>query len=122
MFHSQQCFHFSQLAMFNNFALGLVGFICLLSLGGLPPFTGFVPKWVVMQEIVSQGLYFPFVFLLSMALVTLYYYLRITFMFLVVSSPGMKWGFRTFWSGGYFSGFLVVNFLGLLVPSVFVLV
>lgn len=71
---------------------------------------------------VFQGLVFPFVFLLSMALVTLYYYLRIVVVFLVFSRPVIK-GTLVFNDKAYvISLFVVLNFLGLAVSSAFILV
>lgn len=122
MFHSRQCFHLLQLSGFRGSFFGLVRSLSLLSLGGLPPFTGFVPKWVIIQEIVSCGIFFPLFFLLPIALVTLYYYLRISVMFLVFIYPRIKWNRAEFYFSGWFTGIVGLNFLGLVLSSVFILV
>lgn len=44
LFHYRQRFHFSQLIRSNRPSLRVVRFLSLLSLGGLPPFVGFLPK------------------------------------------------------------------------------
>jgi NADH-ubiquinone oxidoreductase chain 2 len=51
----------------------------LLSLGGLPPFLGFFPKWIVMSGALILGNYFVVLFLVLISLFTLFYYLRISY-------------------------------------------
>jgi NADH:ubiquinone oxidoreductase subunit 2 (subunit N) len=52
--------------------------ILLLSLGGLPPLTGFVPKWMSI-EILSNSNPYILVILIAGAIINLYFYLNITF-------------------------------------------
>jgi len=54
-------------------------FFNLLSLGGLPPFFGFLPKWCVLQSTVELGFYFLSLSLILSRLIVLYFYLRLTF-------------------------------------------
>lgn len=65
-------------------------FILLLSLGGLPPFFGFLPKWIIIQEILfmRDSLETCFLIILT-SLITLYFYLRITFSAFILSNS--KW-------------------------------
>nr|YP_009251042.1 NADH dehydrogenase subunit 2 [Macrophthalmus japonicus]AMY96233.1 NADH dehydrogenase subunit 2 [Macrophthalmus japonicus] len=67
----------------------------MFSLGGLPPFTGFVPKWILIQIMVNLNLFFTLFFLLTSALITLYFYLRMTIPFLLMSSPTMNFNTKT---------------------------
>lgn len=116
LFHSQKCFFISQLIFFNKPGLDIIRFLSLLSLGGLPPFTGFIPKWIVVQEIIKQNQIFPFIILLSSSLLTLYYYLRIRIIFINVVYPNIKWNTKTNYINA--SPLLVVlNFFGLVVPA-----
>lgn len=64
--------------------------ITLLSLGGLPPFSGFLPKWMIIQIILTKGLVFPLIFLLLSSLVTLYFYLRLITPFILISTPTLS--------------------------------
>nr|QGT77231.1 NADH dehydrogenase subunit 2 [Potamiscus montosus] len=59
----------------------------LLSLGGLPPFTGFIPKWMLIQLLLNSDLLMALIFLLSSALITLFFYLRITIFFILTIKP-----------------------------------
>nr|ACP39911.1 NADH dehydrogenase subunit 2 [Etheostoma uniporum]ACP39913.1 NADH dehydrogenase subunit 2 [Etheostoma uniporum] len=61
--------------------------LILLSLGGLPPLTGFMPKWLVLQELAKQDLA-PTATLAAMsALLSLYFYLRLSYAMTLTMSP-----------------------------------
>lgn len=50
-----------------------------LSLGGLPPFLGFFPKWIAINSIISNTHYLIAFILIIFRLISLYFYLRISF-------------------------------------------
>nr|ACP39905.1 NADH dehydrogenase subunit 2 [Etheostoma fragi] len=61
--------------------------LILLSLGGLPPLTGFMPKWLILQELTKQDLA-PTATLAAMsALLSLYFYLRLSYAMALTMSP-----------------------------------
>nr|YP_001974532.1 NADH dehydrogenase subunit 2 [Metaperipatus inae]ABQ95563.1 NADH dehydrogenase subunit 2 [Metaperipatus inae] len=51
----------------------------LLSLGGLPPFSGFFVKWMILNSILILKLKFLGLILIMSTLVSLFYYLRISY-------------------------------------------
>lgn len=51
----------------------------ILSMGGLPPFLGFYPKWVVIEYIINEGLFVIAIYIIAMTLIVLYFYIRITY-------------------------------------------
>nr|QVM79192.1 NADH dehydrogenase subunit 2 [Tsivoka simplicicollis] len=57
-----------------------------LSLGGLPPFLGFLPKWLVINNLVQNNFYFVSLILIVFTLITLFFYLRITFSTMIINS------------------------------------
>nr|QIV24757.1 NADH dehydrogenase subunit 2 [Pseudoplites inexpectatus] len=57
-----------------------------LSLGGLPPFLGFFPKWLTINNLVENNFLVLSVILITSTLITLYFYLRVTFSTLVINS------------------------------------
>nr|WPM97876.1 NADH dehydrogenase subunit 2 [Argyropelecus olfersii] len=59
----------------------------LLSLGGLPPLTGFLPKWFILNEMVKQDLPLIATVIALAALLSLYYYLRLCYSAGLTSSP-----------------------------------
>lgn len=50
--------------------------VSFLSLGGIPPFLGFLPKWLVVIERVKRGFYFVIIFVVVFRLIALFYYMR----------------------------------------------
>nr|ARH53792.1 NADH dehydrogenase subunit 2 [Curculio elephas] len=50
-----------------------------LSLGGLPPFLGFFPKWMTVSSMINNNYYILIVLLIIFTLISLYIYTRITF-------------------------------------------
>uniref|UniRef100_UPI0030FDFEB2 NADH dehydrogenase subunit 2 n=1 Tax=Orthopristis rubra TaxID=3358580 RepID=UPI0030FDFEB2 len=61
--------------------------LVLLSLGGLPPLTGFLPKWLILQELTKQDLA-PIATIAALtALLSLYFYLRLTYAMALTMSP-----------------------------------
>nr|YP_003289131.1 NADH dehydrogenase subunit 2 [Rastrelliger brachysoma]ACA84168.1 NADH dehydrogenase subunit 2 [Rastrelliger brachysoma] len=61
--------------------------LVLLSLGGLPPLTGFMPKWLILQELSKQDLA-PLATIAALsALLSLYFYLRLSYAMTLTMSP-----------------------------------
>nr|QIV24562.1 NADH dehydrogenase subunit 2 [Phaolus metallicus] len=60
-----------------------------LSLGGLPPFLGFFPKWLTINFLVQNNFIGLSLILIVFTLVTLYFYLRITFSSMLIYSQEM---------------------------------
>nr|AAU01065.1 NADH dehydrogenase subunit 2 [Microlophus albemarlensis]AAU01067.1 NADH dehydrogenase subunit 2 [Microlophus albemarlensis]AAU01071.1 NADH dehydrogenase subunit 2 [Microlophus albemarlensis] len=72
--------------------------LALLSLGGLPPLSGFIPKWLILEELTNQNLA-PMAFLMVMAaLLSLFFYLRLMYTTTMTLAPNTttsphKWRF-----------------------------
>nr|QRM17629.1 NADH dehydrogenase subunit 2 [Microcottus sellaris] len=61
--------------------------LILLSLGGLPPLTGFMPKWLILQELTKQDLAATATLAALTALLSLYFYLRLSYAMTLTMSP-----------------------------------
>nr|BAJ07678.1 NADH dehydrogenase subunit 2 [Rhyacichthys aspro] len=61
--------------------------LILLSLGGLPPLTGFAPKWLILQELTKQSLPLTATLAAMTALLSLYFYLRLSYAITLTMSP-----------------------------------
>nr|APX39403.1 NADH dehydrogenase subunit 2 [Gastrophysa janthina] len=66
-----------------------------LSLSGLPPFLGFFPKWLVINNLIQNNFVSLSVILIIFTLITVFFYLRLTFpVFTILSSettPFQNW-------------------------------
>nr|YP_009730939.1 NADH dehydrogenase subunit 2 [Darevskia rudis]QBA55836.1 NADH dehydrogenase subunit 2 [Darevskia rudis] len=73
--------------------------ITLMALGGLPPLTGFLPKWLILQELTTNHL-IPLATALALtSLLSLMFYMRLTYITTLTTSPNtttntMKWRFK----------------------------
>nr|NP_991068.1 NADH dehydrogenase subunit 2 [Megalops atlanticus]BAD12378.1 NADH dehydrogenase subunit 2 [Megalops atlanticus] len=61
--------------------------LALLSLGGLPPLTGFAPKWLIIQELTKQNLSPTATTMAMAALLSLFFYLRLCYTTALTISP-----------------------------------
>nr|YP_010133433.1 NADH dehydrogenase subunit 2 [Lethocerus indicus]AJG02885.1 NADH dehydrogenase subunit 2 [Lethocerus indicus] len=62
-----------------------------MSLGGLPPFLGFLPKWIVIQSLMGHSLYMVLTVMVLTTLITLLYYLRMMTMMSTINTSMNKW-------------------------------
>nr|ABD42961.1 NADH dehydrogenase subunit 2 [Anolis auratus] len=80
-------------------ALTVMMAILLLSLGGLPPLTGFLPKWLILEELLTQNQAPIAIALALSSLLSLFFYLRLTYTTTLTLSPNtpqttFKWRFK----------------------------
>nr|AXS66001.1 NADH dehydrogenase subunit 2 [Cucujoidea sp. 36 KM-2017] len=64
---------------FNSNNINFIFLLNFFSLGGLPPFLGFLPKWLTINGLNIMNLYMISFILIILTLITLYFYIRITF-------------------------------------------
>nr|QGX86628.1 NADH dehydrogenase subunit 2 [Lepidapion squamigerum] len=57
-----------------------------LSLSGLPPFLGFLPKWLTLNFLINNKFFILSLFLVIFTLISMYIYLRITFTSITMNS------------------------------------
>nr|ANE14058.1 NADH dehydrogenase subunit 2 [Canis lupus familiaris] len=86
--------------MWNKFPLiTSMILILMLSLGGLPPLSGFIPKWMIIQELTKNNMIIIPTLMAITTLLNLYFYLRLTYstaltMFPSTNNMKMKWQFE----------------------------
>nr|WRQ18040.1 NADH dehydrogenase subunit 2 [Orestias chungarensis]WRQ18053.1 NADH dehydrogenase subunit 2 [Orestias laucaensis] len=66
--------------------------LILLSLGGLPPLTGFLPKWMILLELTKQSLALIATLAALSALLSLFFYLRVSYAMTLTISPNNTTG------------------------------
>nr|AGL76346.1 NADH dehydrogenase subunit 2 [Ambystoma ordinarium] len=64
--------------------------IVLMSLGGLPPTTGFMPKWLIIQEMTKQNLIAITTIIALSSLLSLFFYLRMSYSISLTTSPNIS--------------------------------
>nr|AAS15580.1 NADH dehydrogenase subunit 2 [Bradypterus mariae]AAS15581.1 NADH dehydrogenase subunit 2 [Bradypterus mariae] len=68
-------------------SLSAMLFLTLLSLAGLPPLTGFLPKWLIIQELTKQSMAPAAVALSMLSLLGLFFYLRLAYCATITLPP-----------------------------------
>nr|QOJ44863.1 NADH dehydrogenase subunit 2 [Allobates carajas] len=76
--------------------LTALSLLSLLSLSGLPPLTGFMPKWLIAQEMIKQDLILISFFMLMLTLLSLFFYLRLTYTISLTMAPNSSLS-TSFW-------------------------
>nr|ACN78131.1 NADH dehydrogenase subunit 2 [Attila spadiceus]ACN78132.1 NADH dehydrogenase subunit 2 [Attila spadiceus] len=61
--------------------------LALLSLAGLPPLTGFLPKWLIIQELTKQELTTAATIIALLSLLGLFFYLRLAYCATITLPP-----------------------------------
>nr|AML26781.1 NADH dehydrogenase subunit 2 [Scarabaeidae sp. BMNH 1274752] len=88
IFKKMNLFYIKQLINSMNNLIMIKFFFILnfLSLAGLPPFLGFMPKWLTIQILIDNNFYSMIFILIIMTLMTMYFYLRIIMSTILLSS------------------------------------
>nr|ALS46293.1 NADH dehydrogenase subunit 2 [Glycinde armigera] len=71
----------------NSLPLLTLLMILFLSLGGLPPLLGFLPKWGMIQIMSFHNMLLMGILMLSFSLLNLFYYMNIFFNLMLTSAP-----------------------------------
>nr|YP_009161888.1 NADH dehydrogenase subunit 2 [Stylodipus telum]AKS28658.1 NADH dehydrogenase subunit 2 [Stylodipus telum] len=74
--------------------------LVLLSLGGLPPLTGFMPKWLIIHELTMNNNTYMAMTMAILALLNLFFYLRLVYsssltLFPTSNNNKMKWQYNS---------------------------
>nr|AAM70609.1 NADH dehydrogenase subunit 2 [Euphonia laniirostris]AER41255.1 NADH dehydrogenase subunit II [Euphonia laniirostris] len=68
-------------------ALNAMLLLTLLSLAGLPPLTGFLPKWLIIQELTKQEMALTATLMSLLSLLSLFFYLRLAYCTTITLPP-----------------------------------
>nr|UXX44866.1 NADH dehydrogenase subunit 2 [Aedes koreicus]UXX44879.1 NADH dehydrogenase subunit 2 [Aedes koreicus]UXX44892.1 NADH dehydrogenase subunit 2 [Aedes koreicus] len=118
LFHFNQIFNFSMMNSSNKFFL----FLNLLSLGGLPPFLGFLPKWLVIQNLVELNQFFLLFIAVCLTLITLYYYLRMSYSIYMLNYNKNSWMLINSYNNTNMNLILTMNFISIMGLTVITLI
>nr|AIU41109.1 NADH dehydrogenase subunit 2 [Parnassius imperator] len=95
-FNMLNIYYINQLFIMNmKFSLKMSLLINFLSLGGLPPFLGFFPKWIIINFLIMNKLFIISFIFIMMSLIMLFFYIRIMYSSIMFNYLKMKW-FKNF--------------------------
>nr|WEF74936.1 NADH dehydrogenase subunit 2 [Parnassius epaphus] len=95
-FNTMNIYYINQLFIMNmKFSLKMFLLINFLSLGGLPPFLGFFPKWIIINFLIVNKLFIISFIFIMMSLIMLFFYIRIMYSSIMFNYLKMKW-FKNF--------------------------
>nr|YP_009115648.1 NADH dehydrogenase subunit 2 [Ravinia pernix]AJC00129.1 NADH dehydrogenase subunit 2 [Ravinia pernix] len=112
MFNMFKTSHINQLFTlnFHSKTMKFFLFFNLLSLGGLPPFLGFLPKWLVIQSLTMNNQLFLLTFMVLMTLITLYFYIRLSYSAFMLNYYENNWMINSTYNSNYFVTFMTYSF------------
>nr|AMH85695.1 NADH dehydrogenase subunit 2 [Ocyptamus sativus] len=113
LFNMFKLFHINQLFsmfMYNKY-LKFSLFLNFLSLGGLPPFLGFIPKWLTIQYLTFNNQLFLMSIMIIMTLVTLFFYLRLCYTAFMLNYYENNLNFKNYWKNFLMNIYLMLSFL-----------
>nr|YP_010021185.1 NADH dehydrogenase subunit 2 [Spodoptera littoralis]QHB74387.1 NADH dehydrogenase subunit 2 [Spodoptera littoralis]QOK36230.1 NADH dehydrogenase subunit 2 [Spodoptera littoralis]QTZ20371.1 NADH dehydrogenase subunit 2 [Spodoptera littoralis]CAB4244820.1 unnamed protein product [Spodoptera littoralis] len=106
-FYILNMYFINQLFINNmNFLIKINILINFLSLGGLPPFIGFFPKWIIINFLINNNMYLMTFIFVMMSLIMLFFYIRISYSAIMFNYMKNKW-FKIYIKNKYFS---IINF------------
>nr|YP_010701717.1 NADH dehydrogenase subunit 2 [Helophilus pendulus]QNE85732.1 NADH dehydrogenase subunit 2 [Helophilus pendulus]WCJ53278.1 NADH dehydrogenase subunit 2 [Helophilus pendulus] len=113
LFNMFKLYHINQLfsLFFFNKTLKFSLFLNLLSLGGLPPFMGFIPKWLTIQYLTFNNQLFMLTVMIIMTLITLFFYLRLCYTAFMLNYYENNWNFKIYWNNFSMNIYLFLSFI-----------
>nr|UOU85344.1 NADH dehydrogenase subunit 2 [Pollenia vagabunda] len=115
MFNMFKISHINQLfsLFFHSKSMKFILLFNLLSLGGLPPFLGFFPKWIVIQSLSINKQLFLLTFMVLMTLITLYFYLRLCYSAFMLNYYESNWIINSSYNSMNMTIFMIYSFISL---------
>nr|QGR24007.1 NADH dehydrogenase subunit 2 [Drosophila koepferae] len=115
MFNMFKLFHLNQLfiTFTQSKIFKFILFMNFLSLGGLPPFLGFLPKWIVIQQLTFCNQYFQLLILLMSTLITLFFYLRMCYSAFMLNYYENNWNMNLQINNFFMNIYMIFSFISI---------
>nr|QTJ29931.1 NADH dehydrogenase subunit 2 [Graphium mullah chungianus] len=124
LFNMLNIYFINQLFLINmNFQIKFSFLINFLSLGGLPPFLGFFPKWIIINFLINNNLNMISFTFIMMSLIMLFIYIRISYSSIIFNFFKMKW-LKIFMKNNnllFINIFSMISLLGMIFSTFFFL-
>nr|AJR29333.1 NADH dehydrogenase subunit 2 [Luehdorfia chinensis] len=122
LFNYLNIYFINQLFIMNmNFSIKISFLINFFSLGGLPPFLGFFPKWIIINFLMKYNFYIITFIFIMMSLIMLFYYMRIIYSSIMFNYLKMKW-FKIYIKNNFIlfiNTFSMISLLGMTISTFF---
>nr|YP_010177757.1 NADH dehydrogenase subunit 2 [Meleonoma mirabilis]QST15486.1 NADH dehydrogenase subunit 2 [Meleonoma mirabilis] len=122
LFKMLNIYFINQLFILNfNSMMKIFLMINFLSLGGLPPFIGFFPKWLVINFLLNNNFFIITFIFIMMSLIMLFFYIRIIYSSFMFNYLNLKW-FKIFIKNNIFYSinfFSLISFAGMIFSTFF---
>nr|YP_009513827.1 NADH dehydrogenase subunit 2 [Pseudoniphargus stocki]AXH38218.1 NADH dehydrogenase subunit 2 [Pseudoniphargus stocki] len=115
--YNMEIFSINDLLLKNKMNVSMLVSISIMSIGGLPPFSGFVPKFIIMQSLFLNNLYFIMFFLLLSTFISLFFYSRMFLSILLLKTSLSGYAYQY----NYKLTIIFLNFSALFFPSLFMI-
>nr|YP_010701151.1 NADH dehydrogenase subunit 2 [Papilio alcmenor]WCI21392.1 NADH dehydrogenase subunit 2 [Papilio alcmenor] len=124
IFNLLNTYFINQLFIINmNSIIKISLLINFMSLGGLPPFLGFFPKWITINFLIMNNFFFISFIFIMMSLIMLFFYIRIIYSSIMFNYLKLKW-FTFFFKNNsmlLINFFSVISLLGMIFSTFFYL-
>nr|QXE46443.1 NADH dehydrogenase subunit 2 [Cephalcia yanqingensis] len=119
LFNLLKIFHINQSYSINNIKplMKFMMMLNILSLGGLPPFLGFMPKWMTLKIMLLNNMILMSLMMTIMSLITLFYYLQINFSSLMLNYFNQKFNNSYLFNNFYMNQIYIMIFFSLTMLS-----
>nr|YP_009695361.1 NADH dehydrogenase subunit 2 [Vesta saturnalis]QEJ81565.1 NADH dehydrogenase subunit 2 [Vesta saturnalis] len=74
-----------------SYSMKMFFMLNFLSLSGVPPFLGFLPKWLVIQTMIENNMFMLSIIMIMFTLIMIFVYIRITMSSLILKNNQMNW-------------------------------
>nr|ADO60373.1 NADH dehydrogenase subunit 2 [Sericinus montela] len=122
IFNNLNMYFINQLFLINmNLYIKIFLFINFLSLGGMPPFLGFFPKWIIINFMIINKLNIISFIFIMMSLIMLYIYIRVIYFSIMFNQFKMKW-LKIFINNNmilFINTFSMISLLGIIISTFF---
>nr|APC61808.1 NADH dehydrogenase subunit 2 [Papilio dardanus] len=123
-FNLLNTYFINQLFIFNmNSMIKISLLINFMSLGGLPPFLGFFPKWITINFLIMNNFFLISFIFIMMSLIMLFFYIRIIYSSIMFNYLKLKW-FKFYLKNNSMSlinFFSMISLLGMITSTFFFL-
>nr|YP_010128179.1 NADH dehydrogenase subunit 2 [Tropidothorax cruciger]QPP20747.1 NADH dehydrogenase subunit 2 [Tropidothorax cruciger] len=90
-FYKNNCYFMNQMMKNSSLTEKLVISTLFLSLGGMPPLLGFLPKWIAIQTMMTNTAIMIMMIMIMTSMLTLFYYMRMISLSMLLFTTTNKW-------------------------------